>query len=93
MLLKNSSGQKSASFTMMIAGFIIITLWLLVSIVAKIGNLEIRPFSSSEAMSYFSPLALLYFGRKWQEGQGSATEEETDKPEDTLNPPPTEEKK
>jgi hypothetical protein len=69
MLLKNSSGQKSASFTMMIVGFIVVTLWLLVSIVAKVGHIEIREFSGSEAMAYFSPLAALYFGRRWQDGR------------------------
>ena len=77
MLLKNSSGQKSASFTMMIVGFSVVTLWLLVSIVARIGHLEIRPFSSAEAMSYFSPLALLYFGRRFQDGKTATNLPET----------------
>ncbi len=71
MFLKNSAGTKSASFTMMLIGFAVVTLWLLVSIVAKIGHLEIRPFSSSEAMAYFSPLMALYFGRRWQEGKAT----------------------
>lgn len=65
MLLKNSDGKKSASFTMMITGFIVVTLWLLVSIVQKIGNIQIRQFSSTEAMAYLSPLLLLYFGRRY----------------------------
>lgn len=73
MLLENSAGQKSASFTMMIIGFIIITLWLLVSIVAKIGSFEIRPFSGAEAASYFTPLAALYFGRRWTDSSGVTT--------------------
>lgn len=66
-MLKNSDGKKSATFTMMIVAFAIISLWLLVSIVAKIGHLEIRPFSSSEAMAYFVPIAALYFGRRSHE--------------------------
>ena len=71
MFLKNTAGAPSASFTMMIIGFIVVTLWLFVSIVAKIGHLEIIPFSGSEAMNYFSPFALLYFGRRWKDGKGS----------------------
>lgn len=72
MLLKNSSGTKSASFTMMVIAFAVVTLWLLVSIVAKVGGLEIRPFSGSEAMSYLTPILALYWGRKWQEGKTEA---------------------
>ena len=67
MLLKNSAGAPSASFTIMIVGFIVVTLWLLVSIVSKIGHFEIRPFSGSEAMAYLSPLLLLYYGRRKDE--------------------------
>lgn len=88
MLLKNSSGQKSASFTMMIVAFAVVTLWLLVSIVAKIGHIEIRQFSGSEAMAYLTPILALYWGRRWQEGQTAA--EETETPAVT---PPAEEKK
>lgn len=54
---------------MVVVGFIVVTLWLLLSIFSKIGHIEIRPFSGSEAMSYFSPLAALYYGRRWQEGK------------------------
>ena len=78
-LLKDSSGKKSISYTMMIVGFCIISLWLTVSIVAKIGHVDIRQFSGSEAMSYFSPLALLYFGRKWSD---SKTISSTEVPEE-----------
>lgn len=77
MMLKNSEGKKSVSFTMMVVAFSIISLWLLVSIVSKIGHLEIRPFSSTEAMSYFTPLALLYFGRRWSDTSTSKKQLET----------------
>jgi hypothetical protein len=72
MFLKNTAGEKSASLTMMIIGFIVVTLWLLVSIVSKIGHLEIRPFSSSEAMSFLVPLMTLYFGRRFTDGKNQA---------------------
>ena len=78
MFLKNSSGQKSASFTMMIVAFSVVTLWLLVSIVAKIGHLEIRPFSGSEAMSYLTPILLLYYGRRQSELSADNSSKEVD---------------
>ena len=52
---------------MMLVAFSVVTLWLLVSIVAKIGHLEIRPFSGSEAMAYLTPIIALYWGRRWAE--------------------------
>lgn len=65
-MLKNTDGQKSASFTMMIVAFVIVSLWLVISIVAKIGSVEIRPFSGSEAMAYLTPMLALYWGRRAQ---------------------------
>jgi hypothetical protein len=64
-----SKNQKGFTLieTLVVVGFIVVTLWLLLSIFSKIGHIEIRPFSGSEAMSYFSPLAALYYGRRWQE--------------------------
>jgi hypothetical protein len=62
MWLKNTAGQPSASLTFSFIGFIVVTLWLVVSIVAKIGNLEIRQFDSAQAMGYLLPLLALYFG-------------------------------
>ena len=80
MLLKNSAGTKSASYTMMVIAFVVVTLWLTVSIVAKIGNIEIRAFSGSEAMAYLTPILALYWGRRWSEDKAeTGTEEE--KPE------------
>jgi len=64
-LLKQSDGRPSASFTMMIIGFIVVTLWLLVSIVEEAFGIQIREFSGSEAMSYLTPLCTLYFSRRW----------------------------
>ncbi len=63
-MLKNSDGKKSFSFTMVAIGFSIVSLWLLVSIVAKIGHVDIRAFSGSEASLYLAPLLALYYGRR-----------------------------
>ncbi len=65
MWVKNTSGQKSASLTFVVVGFTVVTLWLLVLIVSKIGHFEIRQFDSGTAMGYLTPLLALYFGRRW----------------------------
>lgn len=66
-VLKNTDGKPSASFTMMIVGFTVVTLWLLLSIVEKIGGFQIRPFNGSEATLFLVPLFSLYYGRRSQE--------------------------
>lgn len=64
-LLKQSDGRPSASFTMMMIAFAVVTLWLLISIVEVAFGFQIREFSGAEAMSYFTPIATLYFSRRW----------------------------
>jgi len=73
-LFKQSDGKPSASFTMMMIGFIICSLWLLASVVESIAGIPIREFNAAEAMAYFTPLAMLYFGRRWtaEMGQNAA---------------------
>lgn len=75
--IKNTSGEPSASFTMMIIAFAAVTLWLVLSIVDKVGPFAIRPFSGTDAMAYLSPLCALYWGRRQQtlpgaQGDGDA---------------------
>lgn len=70
-LLQNSAGQKSVSFTMLVIGFLAVTLWLLLSIFESLLGFQTREFSGSEAMSYLSPLFLLYFGRKWMDAKAT----------------------
>jgi hypothetical protein len=63
-LFKQSDGRPSASFTMMIIAFTVVTLWLLISIVEVAFGIQIREFSGAEAMSYLTPICALYFGRR-----------------------------
>lgn len=87
MWIKNTSGQKSASLTFVSVGFAVVTLWLLVSIVSKIGHLEIREFDSGTAMGYLTPLLALYFGRRWTDGKYSLDADPGDvvEPQSTSN--------
>lgn len=72
-LLKQSDGRPSASFTMMVIAFTVVTLWLFVSIVEEAFGIQIREFSGSEAMSYFTPIATLYFSRRWTDKNNAAS--------------------
>lgn len=69
--VKNTLGQQSASLTFVTVGFVVVTLWLLVSILSKIGHIEIRSFDSAQAMGYLVPLLALYFGRRWTDGKNT----------------------
>jgi hypothetical protein len=74
-MFKNSEGKPSASFTMMSIGFFVVSLWLVLSIFEKIGGLNIRPFSGTEAAGYFVPLLSLYFGRRFTDKNGNVVED------------------
>ncbi len=82
--IKNTSGSPSASLTMMIVAFTAIMLWFVLSIVQKVGPFAIRPFSGTESMAVFAPLAALYFGRRQQELGTLATQ-----PADPVQPTTT----
>lgn len=73
MWLKRTDGQPSSSFTFVVIGFTIVSLWLLLSIFTQVLGLEIREFSGTEAMAYLSPFLAYAWGRKWQEGRSGAS--------------------
>jgi hypothetical protein len=62
LLLKDSDGKPSVSFTMVFTTFCVCLLWLTVSII----NIQhIRAFDVTTASGFLSPLLALYFGRRW----------------------------
>jgi hypothetical protein len=67
--LKNSKGEPSASLTFVSIAFFVIMLWLTLSIFSKIGHIQIREFSGSEAMSILGPLLATYFGRRFTDSK------------------------
>lgn len=69
--LKNTKGEPSASLSFVTIAFTVVTLWLVVSIVNKLGNIEIRQFDAATAMGYLTPLLALYFGRRWTDGKST----------------------
>ncbi len=83
-LLKQSDGRPSVSFSMMLVSFTVVTLWLTASIVEQAWGLQIREFSAAEAMAYFTPIATLYFSRRWTDRKPPTTGSES-------VPPPSQE--
>ena len=64
-MLKDTSGNPSASHTLAIIAFSVVTLWLVLSIFENIGPIHIRAFSGADAMAYLSPCLMLYWGRRY----------------------------
>lgn len=72
-LLKDSSGKKSISYTMVVVTFTVCTVWMSLSMFQKVFHLDIRAFDATAATIWFAPLAGLYFGRRWQQGQAGSS--------------------
>jgi hypothetical protein len=64
MMLKNSVGKKSVSFTFAVVAFVATTLWLVLSIVHQLGPVQFRAFDGAAAMAYLGPILALYWGRR-----------------------------
>ena len=64
-LLKQSDGKPSASFTMVFLAFNVCLLWLFLSIIEGVGPLKVRAFDAGQAMTFLTPLLGLYFSRRY----------------------------
>jgi len=67
--VKDAKGRASVSTTLVLIAFIATTVAYILSIVSKIGPVEIRAFDVGAAGVYLSPLLLLYFGRRATEAK------------------------
>lgn len=81
LLLKNSDGKPSLSFTMVVCVFVVSILWYMVSI---INAPHIRAFDAGTATGFISPFLALYFGRRWSDKDKSSGDEngELERPKD-----------
>lgn len=66
LLLKNSQGKDSLSFTMVYTSFAATLLWFILNI---FSTPHIRAFDVTIATGFLTPLLALYFGRRWNENQ------------------------
>lgn len=67
--MKDSSGTASATVTFAAIAFWVTTVAYLLSIVEKLGPLEIRPFDVAACGTYLIPILSLYFGRRWTDAK------------------------
>jgi hypothetical protein len=73
--LKNTKGEPSASLSMSVIAFLVVTLWLLAWLIATPLGAPIPIFDAATAMAYLSPILALYFGRRWTSDNGRVTAE------------------
>ena len=63
--IKNTKGEPSASLTMVVVAFVVVTLWLVVWLIVAPLGVPMPAFEVTTAMGYLMPLLTLYFGRRW----------------------------
>ena len=63
--IRNTSGEPSASLTLIVIAFSIIMLHMLASIFVNPFGIAIAPFDAAAAMLVLTPLLGLYFGRRY----------------------------
>ena len=68
--IKNTQGEQSASLTMSIIAFSVVTLWLIAWLIATPFEVPVPMFEAGIAMAYLSPILALYFGRRWSSSNG-----------------------
>lgn len=74
-LLKDSSGKKSISYTMLVVTFLVCTTWLGLSMFQKVFHLDVREFDATGASMWFATFAGLYFGRRWTQLQNPSNQD------------------
>jgi hypothetical protein len=71
LLLKNSDGKPSLSYTMVYTSFVVSLIWFALS-VFKIPH--VKDFDVTTVTGFLTPLMALYFGRRWNEKTNSSEE-------------------
>lgn len=72
LLLQNSDGKLSLSFTMVYMVFFVSLLWFTLSIF-EIPH--VRSFDVVTTSGFLTPLMALYFGRRWNDTKTTPSEE------------------
>ena len=71
--VRDSKGFGSVTLTFATVAFFVTTLAYVLSIVQKIGSIEIRAFDVGACSAYMIPVLTLYFGRKFTEAKFPST--------------------
>jgi hypothetical protein len=72
LLLQNSDGKPSLSFTMVYMVFFVSLLWFTLSIF-EIPH--VKSFDVTTTSGFLTPLMALYFGRRWSDAKSGQSEE------------------
>jgi hypothetical protein len=75
-LFKDSTGKESFSFSMAASSFVILSLWLICWLVFASFGIPFPPFDVGIASGWFTPIAALYFGRRFTKAKTSQPKEE-----------------
>ncbi len=67
--MKDSSGYPSVTITFLFVSFWITTLAYILSIVSKIGSIEIRPFDVGACGAYFGIIFSAYIARRYTDAR------------------------
>ena len=70
--ISGSDGYGSITATLVFVSFWVTTLAYVLAIFEKVGPLSIRPFDSGACAAFFSPILILYFGRKFTDARYGA---------------------
>jgi len=84
-ILRQSDGKPSASFTMVFLGFNVVLLWLFLSIIEGIGPVKVRAFDAGQAMTFFTPLLGLYFGRRFSDSKNQPSQDSSEPAQQPTN--------
>jgi hypothetical protein len=72
--IRDASGHRSVSVTLLVVSFFVTTLAFVLSIFNKIGPVEIRPFDVAACSTYMVPILTLYFSRRWTDAKHGITQ-------------------
>jgi hypothetical protein len=78
LLLKNSEGKPSLSFTMVYTTFLVSLIWFALSMF-KIPH--VKDFDVTTVSGFLTPLMALYFGRRWNTDKSTTPNTLTAQPE------------
>jgi hypothetical protein len=71
LLLNNSDGKPSLSFTMVYTAFLVAVLWFALSM---FDIKHVRAFDVTTVSGFLTPLMALYFGRRWNDAKTPPSE-------------------
>lgn len=70
--IRDTRGQPSASLTLAVVAFVVVTLAYACGMISQVGTVVFRPFDPTIVGAYLVPILTLYFGRRLVESRDGA---------------------